>query len=122
MEVFIKKFQAIQHTWNRKSFVKCHFKASVPYYVMDFGMLHLQVGGQEGYLLKHEQKVACLRHLWVLFKCYSSQLNDEDGHLPNPMGKSLHYQVEHHMWTKFATPILHAIDKFKIYDNFFTYT
>ena len=24
-------------------------------------------------------------------------------------GRSLHYQVEHHVWTKFATLILHAI-------------
>ena len=34
------------------------------------------------------------------------------------MGRSLHCQVEHHVRTKFATPILHAIDNFKIYDIF----
>ena len=28
-------------------------------------------------------------------------------------------QVEHHVWTKFTTPILHAIDNFKNYDVFF---
>jgi hypothetical protein len=28
-------------------------------------------------------------------------------------------QVEHHMWTKFATPILHAIDKFENCDFFY---
>ena len=38
------------------------------------------------------------------------------------MGRSLHCQVEHHVWTKFAALILHAIDNFKIYDNFSTYT
>ena len=31
-------------------------------------------------------------------------------------------QVEHHVQTKFATPILHAIDSFKDYDIFSTYT
>ena len=33
-------------------------------------------------------------------------------------GRSLHCQVEHHQRTKFATPILHVIDNFKIYDIF----
>ena len=28
-------------------------------------------------------------------------------------------QVEHHMWIKFGTPILHAIDNFENYDIFF---
>ena len=31
-------------------------------------------------------------------------------------------QVEHHVRTKFATPILYAIDNFKNYDFFSTYT
>ena len=35
--------------------------------------------------------------------------------------RSLHCQVEHHVRTKFATPILHAIDNFKISDIFSTY-
>lgn len=34
------------------------------------------------------------------------------------MGRSLHCQVEHHIRTKFATPILQAIDNFKCYDIF----
>ena len=34
-------------------------------------------------------------------------------------GRSLHCQVEHYVRTKFATPILHAIDSFRIYDIFF---
>ena len=38
------------------------------------------------------------------------------------MGGSLHYQAEHHMQTKFVTPILYAIDNFKNYDIFPTYT
>ena len=38
------------------------------------------------------------------------------------MGKSLHSRVEHHVQTKFATLILHAIDNLKIYDIFSTYT
>ena len=37
-------------------------------------------------------------------------------------GRSLHCQVENHVRTKFATPILYAIDNFKIYDIFSTYT
>ena len=37
-------------------------------------------------------------------------------------GRSLHCQVENHMRTKFATPILYAIDNFKNYDIFPTYT
>ena len=32
--------------------------------------------------------------------------------------RSLHCQVEHHVQTKFATPILHAIDNFNIYGIF----
>ena len=36
--------------------------------------------------------------------------------------RPLHCQVEHHVQTKFATPILHAIDSSKIYDIFSTYT
>ena len=31
-------------------------------------------------------------------------------------------QFEHHMRPKFATPILHVIDKFRNYDIFSTYT
>ena len=38
------------------------------------------------------------------------------------MGGSLHCQVEHHMWDKFATPILYGIDNSKYYDIFSTYT
>ena len=38
------------------------------------------------------------------------------------MGRSLHCQVEHHVRIKFATPILHAIENFKIYDIVSTYT
>ena len=34
-------------------------------------------------------------------------------------GRSHHCQVEHHMQTKFASPILHAIDTFIIDDIFF---
>ena len=37
----------------------------------------------------------------------------------NDTGRSLHCQVEHHMQTKFATSILHAIDNFELYDTFF---
>ena len=37
-------------------------------------------------------------------------------------GRSLHCQVEHHVRTKFATPILYAIDNFKNYEIFSTYT
>ena len=37
-------------------------------------------------------------------------------------GKVTPLSVEHHVRTKFATPILHAIDNFKIYDIFSTYT
>ena len=37
-------------------------------------------------------------------------------------GRSLHYQVEHHVGDKFATPILYVIDNFKFYDIFSTYT
>ena len=37
-------------------------------------------------------------------------------------GRSLHCQVEHHVQTKFATPILHAIDNLKIDDISPTYT
>ena len=37
-------------------------------------------------------------------------------------GRSLHCQVEHHVRIKFATPVLHGIDNFKIYDVFSTYT
>jgi hypothetical protein len=33
-------------------------------------------------------------------------------------GGSLHSQVEHHVWDKFATPILYGIDNFKHYDIF----
>ena len=36
--------------------------------------------------------------------------------------RSLHCQVEHHVQTKFATPILHAIDNLKFNDIFSTYT
>ena len=35
------------------------------------------------------------------------------------MGRSLHCQVEHHVRTKFATPLLHAIGNFEFYDIFF---
>ena len=38
---------------------------------------------------------------------------------PHCTGRSLHCQVKHRVRTKFAAPILHAIDKFKIYDFFF---
>jgi hypothetical protein len=34
-------------------------------------------------------------------------------------GRSLHCQVENHVRTKFATPILYAIDNSKNYDIFF---
>ena len=37
-------------------------------------------------------------------------------------GRSLYCQVENHVRTKFATPILYAIDNFKIYEFFSTYT
>ena len=37
-------------------------------------------------------------------------------------GRSLHCQVENHMQTKVATPILYAIDNFKNYDKFSIYT
>ena len=37
----------------------------------------------------------------------------------NATGRSLHCQVQHHMWTKSATLILHAIDNFRFYDIFF---
>ena len=37
-------------------------------------------------------------------------------------GRSLHCQVENHVQTKFATPILYAIDKILNYDIFSTYT
>ena len=37
-------------------------------------------------------------------------------------GRSLHCQVENHVRTKFATPILYAMDIFKNYDIFSTYT
>ena len=37
-------------------------------------------------------------------------------------GRSLHCQVENHVQTKFATPILYAINNFKNYHNFSTYT
>ena len=37
------------------------------------------------------------------------------------MGRLLHCQVEHHVWTNFATPILHAIDNFNIYDFLYIY-
>ena len=36
--------------------------------------------------------------------------------------RSLHCQVEHHVRTKFATLVLHAMDNFKFYDIFSTYT
>ena len=36
----------------------------------------------------------------------------------HPTGRSLHCQVKHRVQTKFATPILHAINNFKIYDIF----
>jgi hypothetical protein len=39
----------------------------------------------------------------------------------DPMGRSLHCQVDHHVRTKFATPILHAKDNFKFYNIFSTY-
>jgi hypothetical protein len=39
----------------------------------------------------------------------------------DPMGRSLHCQVEHHMQTKFATPVLHAKDILKFYKKNFTY-
>jgi hypothetical protein len=38
------------------------------------------------------------------------------------MGRSLHFQVKHHVRIKFATPMLHAIDNFKNYDIFPIYT
>ena len=41
---------------------------------------------------------------------------------PRTTGRSLHYQVENHVRTKFATPILYAIDNFKNYYIFPTYT
>ena len=37
-------------------------------------------------------------------------------------GRSLHCQVENHVRTKFATPIFYAIDNYKNYDIFSTYT
>ena len=37
-------------------------------------------------------------------------------------GRSLHCQVENHVRTKFATPILYAMDNFRNYDIFSTYT
>jgi hypothetical protein len=37
-------------------------------------------------------------------------------------GRSLHCQVENHVRTKFATPILYAIDNSKNYDIFSMYT
>ena len=46
----------------------------------------------------------------------------QSGDKENCMGRSLHCQVEYHVWTKFATPILHAINNFTIYDIFSTYT
>ena len=33
--------------------------------------------------------------------------------LTNIHGEFTPFQVEHHVWTKFATPRLHAIDNFK---------
>ena len=40
----------------------------------------------------------------------------------NHHGEITPCQVEHHVRTKFATPILYAIDNFKNYDFFSTYT
>jgi hypothetical protein len=37
----------------------------------------------------------------------------------NPTGRSLHYQVKDQVRTKFATPIIYAIDNFKNYNIFF---
>ena len=44
------------------------------------------------------------------------------GELLAGTGRSLHCQVENHVQTKFATPILYAIDNFKNYDFFSIYT
>ena len=53
---------------------------------MDFGILRLQVGGREGYILKHEQKAHS--SYGDMFEASLStnfhQLNDQDGHLLNP--------------------------------------
>ena len=57
--------------------------------------------------------------LWLADRCYrmrrKEQKNGED------TGRSLHCQVENHVRTKFATPILYAIDNFKNYDIFYIY-
>ena len=41
---------------------------------------------------------------------------------PHKHGEITPCQVEHHVRTKFANPILYVIDNFKIYDYFSTYT
>ena len=59
----------------------------------------------------------CIRY-WIQYNPHTANRD-----VPNKStGRSLHCQVENHMRTKFATPILYAIDNFKNYDIFSTYT
>jgi hypothetical protein len=48
-------------------------------------------------------------------------LNMKGGFNAPVTGRSLHCQAVNHVQTKFATPILYAIDHFKNYDSYSTY-
>jgi hypothetical protein len=58
---------------------------------------------------------------WSTYKSYPIVFHVASQTDTHYIGRSLHCQVEHHMQTKFATPILHAIDNIKKYDIFSTY-
>jgi hypothetical protein len=58
----------------------------------------------------HDHDVAA-----IIVDIYTSELHDRVPHLEGEMehGGFTACQVEHHVRTKFATPILHAIDNFE---------
>ena len=65
---------------------------------------------------------SALPYYYTTHMASSSQLFDQGQILWSFHGEVASLSSWHHVWTKFAIPILHAIYNFKIYDIFPTYT